>query len=62
MGQIFCQWAKSLGVKVIGTVGSDEKVELAKKNGCDEVINYSKENFAKKVLEYNKWYRCTSSL
>ena len=51
VGQIFCQWAKSLGVKVIGTVGSDEKVELAKKNGCDEVINYSKEDFAKKVLE-----------
>ena len=45
VGQIFCQWAKSLGVKVIGTVGSDEKVELAKKNGCDEVINYSKEDF-----------------
>jgi len=51
VGQIFCQWAKSLGVRVIGTVGSDEKVELAKKNGCDEVINYSKEDFAKKVLD-----------
>tara|TARA_B100000029_G_scaffold150358_1_gene145618 strand:+ start:1614 stop:2585 length:972 start_codon:yes stop_codon:yes gene_type:complete len=51
VGQIFCQWAKSLGCKVIGTVGSDEKVELAKKNGCDEVINYSKEDFSKKVME-----------
>ena len=51
MGQILCQWAKSLDVKVIGTVGSDEKIDLAKKYGCDEVINYSKENFAKKVLE-----------
>ena len=51
VGQIFCQWAKSLGCKVIGTVGSDEKIDLAKKNGCDEVINYSKEDFAKKVLE-----------
>ena len=51
VGQIFCQWAKSLGVKVIGTVGSDEKIDLAKKNGCDEVINYSKEDFAKKVME-----------
>ena len=51
VGQIFCQWAKSLGVKVIGTVGSDEKIQLAKKNGCDEVINYSKEDFAKKVME-----------
>ena len=52
VGQIFCQWAKSLGVKVIGTVGSDEKIELAKKYGCDEVINYSKEDFSKKVLEF----------
>ena len=51
VGQIFCQWAKSLGCKVIGTVGSDEKVDLAKKNGCDEVINYSKEDFSKKVME-----------
>jgi len=51
VGQIFCQWAKSLNVKVIGTVGSDEKIDLAKKYGCDEVINYSKEDFAKKVME-----------
>ena len=51
VGQIFCQWAKTLGCKVIGTVGSDEKINLAKKNGCDEVINYSKEDFAKKVME-----------
>ena len=51
VGQIFCQWAKSLGCKVIGTVGSDEKVDLAKKNGCDEVINYSEEDFSKKVME-----------
>ena len=51
VGQIFCQWAKNLDIKVIGTVGSDEKIDLAKKNGCDEVINYSKEDFAKKVME-----------
>jgi len=51
VGQIFCQWAKSLGCKVIGTVGSDEKIDIAKKNGCDFVINYSKEDFPKKVLE-----------
>tara|TARA_B100000945_G_scaffold219169_1_gene176901 strand:- start:444 stop:1415 length:972 start_codon:yes stop_codon:yes gene_type:complete len=51
VGQILCQWANSLGVKVIGTVGSDEKIDLAKKYGCEEVINYSKEDFAKKVLE-----------
>ena len=51
VGQIFCQWAKSLGCKVIGTVGSDEKIKLAKKYGCDEVINYNKENFKDKVLQ-----------
>ena len=43
-----------LGCKVIGTVGSDEKISIAKKNGCDFVINYSKEDFAKKVLEFTK--------
>ena len=51
VGQIFCQWAKSLGCIVIGTVGSDEKIEIAKSNGCKHVINYSKENFAEKVKE-----------
>ena len=51
VGQIFCQWAKSIGCKLIGTVGSDEKVNMAKKNGCDFVINYRKEDFDKKVLE-----------
>ena len=51
VGQIFGQWAKSLGCKVIGTVGSDDKIEKAKNNGYDHIINYNKENFAKKVLE-----------
>ncbi len=54
VGQIFCQWAKSLGCTVIGTVGSDEKIQIAKSNGCEHVINYSKENFAKKVNEITK--------
>ncbi len=54
VGQIFCQWAKSLGCKVIGTVGSEEKISIAKKNGCDFVINYTKDDFAKKVLEFTK--------
>ena len=49
VGQIFCQWAKSLGCNVIGTVGSDEKIEIAKANGCAHVINYSKTNFADEV-------------
>ena len=51
VGQIFCQWAKSLGCDVIGTVGSDEKIEIAKKFGCTHVINYSKDDFQKKVME-----------
>ena len=51
VGQIFGQWAKSLGCTVIGTVGSDEKINIAKENGYDHVINYNKDDFAKKVLE-----------
>ncbi len=54
VGQIFCQWAKSLGCKIIGTVGSDKKIKLAKSYGCDYVINYTKENFAKKILKITK--------
>ena len=54
VGQIFCQWAKSIGCKIIGTVGSDEKVSTAKKNGCNLVINYSKENFVEKVMDFTK--------
>ena len=51
VGQIFGQWAKSLGCNVIGTVGTDEKINIAKKYGYDHVINYSKDNFAEKVME-----------
>ena len=51
VGQIFGQWAKSLGCKIIGTVGSDEKIDKAKSYGYDHVINYNKENFPEKVLE-----------
>ena len=52
VGQIFCHWARSLGCNVIGTVGSEEKIQIAKNNGCNYVINYSKENFAQKVKEF----------
>ena len=51
VGQIFGQWAKTLGCKTIGTVGSDEKIQKAKTYGYDHVINYNKENFSEKVLE-----------
>jgi NADPH2:quinone reductase len=51
VGQIACQWAKHLGATVIGTVGSDEKVALARANGCDHVIVYTRENFVERVHE-----------
>ena len=51
VGQIFAQWAKSIGAKVIGTVGSNEKIEIAKANGYDNVINYTKDNFTKEVMK-----------
>ena len=51
VGQIFGQWAKSLGCNVIGTVGTDDKIQKAKNNGYDHIINYNKENFAKRVLD-----------
>lgn len=51
VGLIACQWAKALGVKLIGTVSSDEKAALAKKHGAWATINYSKENFVERVKE-----------
>lgn len=51
VGLIACQWAKHLGATVIGTVGSDEKAELARAHGCDHPIIYTRENFADKVKE-----------
>jgi NADPH2:quinone reductase len=51
VGQILCQWAKALGATVIGTVGADEKVALAKKAGCKHVIVTSRENFVERVKE-----------
>ncbi|MEI8146917.1 MAG: quinone oxidoreductase [Alphaproteobacteria bacterium] len=49
MGLILCQWAKSLGATVIGTVSSPEKAALAKKNGCKFPINYTTEDFVARV-------------
>lgn len=51
MGLILSQWAHSLGAIVIGTVGSQQKMDLAFSNGCDHVINYREADFASKVLE-----------
>ncbi len=52
VGQIFAQWANSVGAKVIGTVGSDEKINIAKENGYAHVVNYSKDDFAKEVMKF----------
>ena len=49
LGQILCPWANAIGAEVIGTVGSKEKKEIAKKNGCHHVINYTDTNFVEEV-------------
>lgn len=49
VGLILTQWAKRLGARVIGTVGSDEKAVQAKAAGCDEIILYRRENTAERV-------------
>jgi NADPH2:quinone reductase len=54
VGLIACQWAKSLGATVIGTVGSEEKAKLAKAHGCDHAIVYTREDFVERVKEITK--------
>jgi NADPH2:quinone reductase len=51
VGLIACQWLKALGATVIGTVGSDEKAQLARAHGCDHAIVYTREDFPKQVRE-----------
>lgn len=51
VGLIACQWARVLGVNLIGTVGSDQKAALARANGAAHVINYNTENFVERVRE-----------
>jgi NADPH:quinone reductase len=51
VGQIFVQWAKSLGYRVIGTVSSDSKANVAREAGSDHVINYSQEDFVARTFE-----------
>jgi len=51
IGLIACQWARALGVNLIGTVGSKEKGELAKAHGAAHVINYNTENFVERVKD-----------
>jgi len=51
VGLIACQWAKHLGVTVIGSVGSDDKVALAEANGCAHVVNTRSDDWAARVRE-----------
>ncbi|MDX1735870.1 MAG: quinone oxidoreductase [Halioglobus sp.] len=51
VGLLFGQWASAIGARVIGTVGSQEKAELARAHGYDHVINYRNENVLERVLE-----------
>jgi NADPH2:quinone reductase len=51
VGLIASQWAKAIGATLIGTVGSDDKAELAKAHGATHVINYRTENFVERVRE-----------
>ena len=51
VGLIACQWARSEGIRLIGTAGSDEKCALARAHGADHVINYNREDFPTRVRE-----------
>lgn len=51
VGLIVCQWARRLGARVIGTVGSEAKAELARAHGCDHPVLYDREDFALRVRE-----------
>ena len=58
VGQLLCQWASALGAKVISTVGSAEKAEIARKAGADHTILYRDEDFVPKVREFTKGKLC----
>lgn len=58
VGTFACQWAKALGVKLIGTVSTEEKAALARANGAWEVINYSKEDVVERVKELTGGAMC----
>lgn len=58
VGSIACQWAKALGVKLIGTVSSPKKAALAKKLGAWATIDYSHEDVVQRVLELTDGKKC----
>ena len=51
IGLIACQWAKAIGVNIIGTTSSEEKAKLAREHGCAYTVIYTKEDFVAKVNE-----------
>ncbi len=58
VGLIACQWARALGVKLIGTVSSPDKAAQAKRAGAWQTIDYSRENFVARVNELTKGAKC----
>jgi len=52
VGLIAAQWAKHLGARVIGTVGSDDKIERAKAHGCEHVLNLAKDDWVARLREF----------
>jgi NADPH2:quinone reductase len=58
VGLLLCQWAKSLGATVIGTVGSEEKAELARANGADHTLLYKSEDWVKRVAALTGGEKC----
>ncbi|NNF13723.1 MAG: quinone oxidoreductase [Gemmatimonadetes bacterium] len=58
VGLVACQWLRALGAVVIGTVGSEEKAELARENGCDHVILYRTEDITARVREITDGKGC----
>ena len=54
VGSVLCQWAKHIGARVIGTVGSEEKAAQARTHGCDAVIVYTRESVPERVREFTE--------
>jgi NADPH2:quinone reductase len=58
VGLLLCQWAKHLGATVIGTTGSAEKADLARRNGADHTILYNSEDWVKRVSDITDGRKC----
>jgi len=59
VGLLACQWLKALGARVIGTVGSEEKGDLARENGCEHVVLYREEDVADRVKDITSGSGCS---